>query len=63
MINLKYALKQLCVDYTVKRETAAGKIFNNFMSLPSDYKGVGIESKYQLHRASPQLLYELNKLQ
>lgn len=43
MINLKYALKQLCGDYTVKEETAAGKIFNNFISLPFDYKEVGIE--------------------
>lgn len=42
MINLKYALKQLCGDYTVKGETAAGKIFNNFISLPFDYKEVGI---------------------
>jgi len=42
MINLKYALKQLCGDYTVKGETAAGKI-NNFLALPFDYKDVGIE--------------------
>lgn len=42
MINLKYALKQLCGDHTVKEETAAAKIFNN-LSLLFDYKEVGIE--------------------
>lgn len=43
MINLKYALKQLCGNYTVKGETAAGKIFKNFLSLPFYYTEVGIQ--------------------
>lgn len=42
MINLKYALKQLCGNYTVQGETAAGKIFNSYISLPFDYTEIEI---------------------